>query len=164
MLNRELSPIERIYKGAKLKLLVLGRGEIGTFSALLPYAVISITDPEKEDADIYQSSFLHSVLRLRFHDIAGKKNSELKNFQPTDEIAMTQEQALNILNFVRDNFRDVELIVCQCEAGVSRSAAVAAALSKILNNEDDFFFKHYWVNHWVYNLILENANLLKNYD
>lgn len=161
MFNSELSPIERIYNGANLKLLVLGRDEISTFSASIPYSVISITDPEKEEADIYQSPFRRSVLRLKFHDIAGTKSNEPKNLQTTDEIVMTKEHALSILNFVRDNLRDVGLIVCQCEAGVSRSAAIAAALSKIFNDEDDFFFKHYWVNRWVYNLILENADILK---
>ncbi|MCU0238266.1 MAG: hypothetical protein MUC29_02410 [Pyrinomonadaceae bacterium] len=52
----------------------------------------------------------------------------------------------------------VELIVCQCEQGMSRSAGIAAALSKILQDEDEYFLKNYWSNRWVYDLLIETAN------
>ncbi len=161
MFIKSLSPIERIFVGSKMKFLVLSREEVKTVSPQIPYIVISVTDPQTVEADILQSQHRRSVLRLKFHDISGTKNEDLKSFHSTHEIAMTEEHALSVLDFVKDNLSDIQLILCHCEIGISRSAAIAAALSKILNNEDEFFFENYWPNRWVYNLILENSNVLK---
>jgi predicted protein tyrosine phosphatase len=117
-----------------------------------------VTNPEKEDAEIAESSFKRAVLRLKFHDIAGNKFFKNEN----TEVAIDEEQAQSILSFVREHLAEIELVVCQCEEGVSRSAAIAAALSKILNGQDDFFFNNYWVNRWVYKLLLKNAKSIAN--
>jgi predicted protein tyrosine phosphatase len=74
---------------------------------------------------------------------------------------MNSEQAKQILEFVKKNLSKVELIVCQCEQGMSRSPAIAAALSRILQNEDEYFLKNFWANRWVYDLLIETA---KNFD
>jgi predicted protein tyrosine phosphatase len=44
-------------------------------------------------------------------------------------------------DFINKYLDKVELIVCQCDAGISRSSAMAAALSKYITNDDKYFFK-----------------------
>jgi|GEM_PF-3377527 len=46
---------ERIYHGPRLSLLVLGRHDIETAQINVPYAVVSITDPEREAATLAES-------------------------------------------------------------------------------------------------------------
>jgi hypothetical protein len=45
-------------------------------------------------------------------------------------------------------------IVINCEAGISRSAAIAAALSKILTGDDKVFFDQFIPNRHIYRTIL----------
>ena len=142
---------ERIFHGRKVKILVLGREEIRDFSFDKPYLVISVTDPEKLEADIFQSDDLIDIVRLKFDDI-GKPNKF--QFEDSSDILMSSEQATQILEFVKKYSDEVDLIVCQCEQGVSRSAGIAAAISKILQNEDEYFLKNYWANRWVYELLI----------
>lgn len=162
MFNQDLPPLERIYKGSSIHLLVLSRDEVSIVAPQVPYIVISITDPEKDDALIADSSSQLAILRLKFHDIIGVKSISLEDSSSTNEIAMSQENAQSVLNFVREHLGNVKLIVCHCEAGISRSSAIAAALSRILNTQDKFFFDNYWPNRWVYDSILENAHLLSD--
>ena len=52
---------------------------------------------------------------------------------------------------------EIEWIIVHCEAGVSRSAGAVAALSKLLNGDDSYFFKHFLPNTLVYKLILKEG-------
>jgi hypothetical protein len=64
-----------------------------------------------------------------------------------------------ILDFVAEGQRQhIDLCVCQCDAGISRSAGVAAALSYILNQDDTWVFKDPWYmpNRLVYCTILND--------
>ena len=74
---------------------------------------------------------------------------------------MRPEDAQTILDFVQAHRQEVKLIVCQCEAGISRSAAIAAALSRVVQGEDHFFFAHYAPNDYIYNTLLETAGVGK---
>jgi len=65
-----------------------------------------------------------------------------------------RKDAIHILEFVEKYIDDIKLIIVNCEAGVSRSAGVAGALSKILNGWDDAYFKHSLPNMLVYRTIL----------
>ncbi len=68
------------------------------------------------------------------------------------------EQAAEIWSFVRAHRDDVERIVVHCDAGMSRSPAVAAALSRALTGDDsDFFGGRYRPNMRVYRLLLDAA-------
>ena len=42
-----------------------------------------------------------------------------------------------------------------CEAGISRSAGIAAALSKIIDKVDTIFFKNFIPNRHIYRTIME---------
>lgn len=154
MLRKNLPISERIFRGKKIDLLVLGREEITNFTFEKPYLIISITDPKNADAQIVQPSNLIDIIRLRFDDI-GKPNKF--QFENSTDILMNSEQAMQILEFIEKNLSQVELIVCQCEQGMSRSAGIGAALSRILQDEDEYFLKNYWANRWVYDLLIETA-------
>jgi len=158
MFNDGVPPLERVYRGERIGLLVLGRAYVADLTPEVPYLVISVTDPDQSDAFVLPTPLLRAILRLRFHDnsqtvdIPGLEGISLGE---GTETAMTREDAQAILTFVQEHLDEVELIVCQCEAGVSRSAGIAAALSRILQGDDRFFFAHYWPNPWVYRTILD---------
>ena len=50
--------------------------------------------------------------------------------------------------------KDVDLIVINCEAGVSRSAGVGAAISKVLNGDDKDFFRYFCPNIFIYRKVI----------
>ena len=139
----------RIYRGSVVDFLVLSRHEIAAALPDVPYVVVSVTDPDRMEATLAESPHQKAVLRLRFHDKSGPRAAL------SGKVAMTPAVAREILAFVRAHLSEVALIVCQCEAGISRSAAIAAALSRILQGEDLFFFAQYAPNDWIYQTLLK---------
>ena len=160
MFNDDIPLLERVYEGERVDLLVLGRAQIADLTPEVPYIVISVTDPDRTDASVLETPLLQAVLRLRFHDNAQTVDLpglEGMSLGAVTEAPMTREDAQAILAFVREHLDQVGLIVCQCEAGVSRSAGIAAALSRILQGDDSYFFANYWPNQWVYRAILDES-------
>lgn len=141
MFNDDVPPLERIYQGSRMNFLVLGRTDVRTVTPHVPYIVISVTDPDKPDADIAESPGRRAILRLKFDDAAGTIDVPgLEGLILNNAVELTAPEARTILEFVQTHSAEVKLVLCQCEAGVSRSAAIAAALSRILQGEDDYFF------------------------
>ena len=145
-IHREVVP------GPVMDFLILGRAEAMRVAPEVPHIVISITTPDAADARLAESPHRLDVLRLQFHDsedpAAGKENGV---------ILIADEQAREIVEFVARHRENVRLIVCQCDLGMSRSAGVAAALSRWLQDEDEVFFRHYLPNRLVYNAVLRVA-------
>lgn len=113
------------------------------------YVVISVTDPGKPQADLYPSEGLKNVLRLSFHDLDRMPDVA------GDWVLFDREMAHSIVRFFRWYWGMVDLVVCQCEAGISRSAGVAAALMKATGHTDDMVFANTLPNRLVYRRILE---------
>lgn len=66
-----------------------------------------------------------------------------------------QRRAEKIWTFVDAHCANIEAIVVHCDAGASRSAAVAAALAKVLSGDDrDFSRGRYEPNARVYEMLL----------
>lgn len=106
-------------------------------------AVISITSPEEGEVEIPDSpDMIQAVLRLQFDDVRGDQAN-----------AMSAEHARAIIEFLA-TMPPVACILVQCFAGISRSAAVAAAISRMVYGEDSFFFINYVPNIHVYRTIL----------
>lgn len=105
--------------------------------------VISIIDPNKDSVfhkeDMETIPYLCDCLTISFWDEIEDKHG-----------CMSYQQAKSILDFVIQN-PFVKNIVVHCEAGISRSAGVAAALAKIINGNDDYFFDYYH-NRYVPNM------------
>jgi len=112
-----------------------------------PHIIISVADVATYPAEISPNPLCLGILRLSFYDVvSGQATSNL----------MTVEQAHQIWQFVREYQDKIELIVSQCVYGQGRSAAIAAALSMVLNGHTGDYFTndHYFPNRHVYSLVL----------
>jgi len=133
-----------------IKFLILNREQIKTFVTIQKHILISICDPEAEPVEIFSDNPPEGILFLRFPDF----DKEIEGYK-YNYLVFDKYNARDILRFVKQHKDNIELIVCQCEAGISRSAGVAGALAKILNGDDTEFFKKYLPNSLVYNTILK---------
>lgn len=127
---------------------------------------ISITDPKSEPANL--SLLDVDVLRLSFHDL-----DQTYPISGPAIVLFNQVMAQQIKDFITmkiwmhmgRHLDDSELVVViNCEAGISRSAGVAAALSKHYTGDDSRFFSNagkYLPNRLVYRTLL---NLLNGQD
>ncbi len=107
-------------------------------------AMISICDPDSAEARPFVSTAngVCAILPLSFFDV------------DQGDGRMTRKDAERVRDFVARH-RDVPLII-HCGAGVSRSAGVAAAVSKYLTGNDrEFFGSLYRPNMWCYRITLE---------
>lgn len=136
-----------------MKFKILSREGIKQYETNKKHIVISIADPEAEPVEILSDNPPLGILYLKFPDF---DRPYMKGYQ-YNHLLFDKYNAKDILKFVNQHKDSIELIVCQCEAGISRSAGVAGALSKILNGEDFYIFNHYLPNRLVYNTILKEA-------
>jgi predicted protein tyrosine phosphatase len=96
------------------------------FSWQEPFAVISICDPHSAEPSLPTGNLV-ARLDLRFLDLP---------VDPLDgSVVFDAVMATNVLRFVKYDCRGVKLLLVHCEAGVSRSTAVANALGKLLGIE-----------------------------
>ena len=124
-----------------MKLLIKSRATIEEV-AKKPFpertALISITDYGCDFADLkHKPDYL---LQLAFDDVdADIFLDELDTYAPTDEDRirienkyhmLSDEQAKQIVDFYNKVADKVDYMVCQCEHGQSRSAAVIAAIAE----------------------------------
>lgn len=121
----------------------------------LTYCAISITDRTQKHPKYSDSDYCIEVLYAFFHDVNEKQKAYCTELQYID--CMTKEQAEEIILFVLKHYNEVEVIIFQCDAGVSRSRAVAAAISEIFGDKEaaKVHFKLGVPNTHVYKTILE---------
>jgi predicted protein tyrosine phosphatase len=115
------------------------------------YVLISIRDRDKRKVRIPKQAGLRDVLQLAFHDAEPTDNFTL----PENITLMTEEHARQVWSFVKKWDKEVGTLVVHCEAGMSRSPAVAAALCKGMGGDDGPFWREYMPNQFVYRLVLE---------
>ncbi len=131
-----------------MKFKVLGEREIKDFTYNEKYVVISIRSPHAYPVELKEDSNRLGVLQLAFGDV----DREVDHPQA---VLMTKEQAKQILGFYSFYKDKVDTVVVNCGAGISRSSAVAAALTRIEGQDDSWFFTEYIPNRFVYRMILE---------
>ena len=134
-----------------MKILVTDRRSIERGLLLRrPYIVISIRDPDRRPVRLTKRPLCLAALELAFHDA-----EPVAGFKPTADITyMSEKDAVAIWQFVRQQMNHYEIIVVQCEQGMSRSPAVAAALARGIGLDEDNFWREYQPNHWVYELVV----------
>ena len=115
------------------------------------YVVISIHDPGKKRAKVKPQCGLRDVLSLAFHDAEPSANFEL----PPEMKPITPAQADEIRNFVQKHESAIGAIVVHCEQGMSRSPAVAAAISDALGLDGRRFWQLYTPNQHVYHTVAD---------
>lgn len=116
------------------------------------HVVVSITTPgDPKEVKLPLNEHTQALLTLEFHDI----DRIVQGYNDHLESKMfSKEQARLIRTFAAWN-QEVERFIVHCDAGMSRSPAVAAAVSKMLYGDDMRFFKRYHPNRRVYYMILD---------
>lgn len=124
------------------------------------YIVISITDPHKPDAKIPKTSGCRAVLRLKFDDA-----EPTSGFSPSAGLRLFGEmECTQVASFIDEYREQVGAVVVHCEAGMSRSPAVAAAVAKWLGGDSAIFFQNYAPNQFVYDLLTEHLQRRQTSD
>lgn len=128
----------------------------------VPHVIISIHSPGRPQARPVANDKTLGTMFLCFHDLDRQPSpggSFEKAFGPPR--IFTLEDAARVIGFL-DTWKP-EGVICQCEAGRSRSAGLAAAIAKYHNNDDSEFFQTrgiynplgYSPNRLVYNRMSE---------
>ena len=87
-----------------------------------------------------------------------KRGYVFADWTDKDEGSITENQAHDMLKFVRDHWDKVDDIYVHCHMGVSRSPGVCAALTRIfLNTDDMMWWQNYTPNGVVYGTLLSVA-------
>ena len=133
-----------------MKFIIMNKKEIQDYKTDMKHILISISSPDTLKVAIAPNKSCLGILHLDFHDF-----DDAKRDYPEYIKLFTKKQAQAILKFVTRYILNTEVVICQCEAGISRSAGVAAALSSIENGDDTYIFKNYVPNMLVYRTILE---------
>lgn len=133
-------------------------------------ALISITDYDECYAELENKP--EYLLQLKFDDVDndifldmhGKTLSAEKCAIAARKYHLiTDEQAEKIASFVKSIKDSAELLICQCEHGQSRSAAVAAAVTEYLYHDgiEIFTSDEYYPNKVVFRKVYDALVLVK---
>lgn len=117
-----------------------------------PSVIISISDPHMrydEAPFCSQENRVAAILPLCFCDADGP-GKDVYGLDVEEEDLMRDEDALQVARFVSAN-RDKQIIV-HCDAGISRSAGVGAAIAKYFTGDARRFFEsgRYSPNMWCF--------------
>jgi len=118
-----------------------------------PHVFVSIRGPDGEPAPLPDNPNRLALLRLSFHDLEGTA-SDLRHAAINDPVLFSPEQASQVVDLVQAH-PEAQCLVVNCEAGVSRSAAIAAAVARVKNEDDEEFFARYFPNRRVYGMLIK---------
>lgn len=128
------------------EIIVLSKTDAKNFRCDHPWAAISIaTYPG--DLPVLSEENCLGLLQLAFRDTTNTNH----------ENHFTQREAKAVLDFVEEYWDRIEVLLVHCEAGLSRSPGVAAAISYIKEgrgSDKKYFEGKYWANYLVYKTIL----------
>lgn len=128
--------------------LILNREGVERYQLAIPHVCISVRDPGSDKAHLPGELTRLDALFLEFDDLDGP--------YPSEKITLFNKgHAAMILGFFEKWKDTVDTFVINCEAGISRSAGIGAALCKICGYDDSRFFKQFCPNRLVYRTILE---------
>lgn len=134
------------------KIVVLPLAALPNFSYPKPWATISIVDAEwfyNGKAPQISDENRVDMLRLGFDDIEFERR--------TGGALFTNEQALQIWDFIVPLWDQIDLLMVHCFAGISRSTAIAKAISDRFQPKfSDYYDQLYMPNPLVYKRMLVN--------
>ena len=112
------------------------------------FCIISISTPKDRTPDFFQNSNCKDVLKLVFDDVVDKReNGQM----------MTEEDAKRVAEFCQKNVdKGISNFWVHCDAGISRSAGVAAAILKYYTEDDTQIYDNpkYCPNCHCYRMVL----------
>jgi predicted protein tyrosine phosphatase len=114
---------------------------------------ISIRSPGAQAARL--SSSFRDVLRLYFHDVGGFPPP-----YPPGTILFSEDDARKVADFARRHRHDIDHLVVHCEAGISRSVAVALAISTTLYKTwawPNWYRREWRMTRYVHNRVVFDA-------
>lgn len=114
------------------------------------HVIISISDTDREEVDLTTTDTCCGVLRLAFDDVDG----DMDVGRPVVRFNETLAQRVLDL-WERARAAGVAAIYVHCNAGQSRSPAIAAALTRLDGMDDDVWFKFRTPNRLVYRTLME---------
>ena len=93
---------------------------------------------------------------MSFDDVDKKQYDEMTEAGYGSVVLMNEQDAARIVAFVKKYKDSVDGIIVHCDAGVSRSAGVMAAIMKWLTGDDSKIFSdlRFHPNMWCYRLVL----------
>lgn len=133
-----------------MEIKVFNENSIQKFETDRKHIVISFQDPTYDFVELPKQESRVGWMGIRIYDL----DEDYGQF-PYSKFIFKRNDAENILEFVNQYKDEIDLICVNCVAGISRSAGCAGALSKILNDNDEKFFKCYCPNMLIYRTILE---------
>ena len=135
-----------------MNFLIINRGQAALINPTNAIA-LSVREPNKPEP-VYTHIPEDRILRMVFTDIDSYADAKRIGLE---HLLCTKDHARSILDFVKKFENEPGLtVVCQCDGGICRSSAMAAALTVIYNGagEDSDIFRIKNPNMLVYRLIL----------
>jgi len=123
-----------------------------------PHRVISISSSTGKPARVAQNEKTMGVLPLVFDDLDAEPGPSYVAVYG-EPILFSSEHAGRIKQFIPvPEAMDCEVIIVHCDAGHSRSPAVAAALAKWMgeDGQEQVMFKYFCPNRLVYRTLLQH--------
>ncbi|RJQ27059.1 hypothetical protein C4577_01935 [Candidatus Parcubacteria bacterium] len=121
------------------------------FKCSEPWAVISVVSDGSHPK--LSADNRVGLLRLAFWDV-----DDVIPYRPR----MTEDQSIEVWKFIDEVWDKISTLVVHCEGGISRSSAIAAAISKIKLGHEGGFFRTHIPNRYVYSTLLRvNENRKK---
>lgn len=147
-----------------MEILIKSRAEIEEYVPRTKTAILSITDFDYDFAELKKQP--NYLLQLAFDDIDSDVFVDELGRVPTEEERisieekyhmLTDNQAKQIADFLKSVSNKVDVIICQCEHGQSRSAAIVAALMEYLygNGIEIFADDRYYPNKTIFKKVLK---------
>ena len=130
------------------EIVVMNRINAEEFDCPYDWACISIANTEQEFA-IIPTANRCALLQLAFADVT---------FPVDGYRTFHDDHAHDILDFVTRYWSHVDTLLIHCDAGISRSSAVAAAIARLkFRDESEFLDEPFEPNPLVYRTIREVA-------
>jgi predicted protein tyrosine phosphatase len=142
----------------KVRVTWMGYDVVQHFTHPAPYVVIAIATPGAAWPPLVSDHNRIEVLRLAFHDV--RKPLDTLSMQTQGLVLYDEAMARQVVDFVARHAA-ARLVVCHCEAGISRSAGMAAALAELAGRSSQPMFRRAVPNPLVYGLTLYEGRSLR---
>ena len=152
-----------------MKILALSCREAVGVSGEIPvsHVMIRITDPKNDFPPLQDNPKRTAVLEQKFYDLDG--DAVMRGWSEEEKEkygggCFSNPQAREIVEFIKLN--NPKRIIVHCDAGISRSAGVAAAIAKFLTGSDECIFgnRRYIPNMFVYRKLLNAFMEVENVE